>query len=66
MGYCGSMENLHQYVLDQLERRKGGWPAIAQATRISIRSIEKIARGIIKNPGIAHVQALADYFRRHK
>lgn len=57
------MENLHDYVLAQLEAAKGRWPEVAAHSGVSRRTIEKIARSEIKDPGISHVQKLADYFR---
>lgn len=57
------MENLHAYVLERLEAAKGKWPEVAVGSGVSKRTIEKIARKEIVDPGISHVQALADYFR---
>lgn len=57
------MENLHDYVLEQLEAAKGRWPEVAAQSGVSRRTIEKIARREIEDPGISHVQKLADYFR---
>lgn len=57
------MENLHEYVLQRLETAKGKWSEVAEGSGVSKRTIEKIARKEIVDPGISHVQALADYFR---
>lgn len=54
---------LFEYVLDKLESSKGKWSAVAEGSGVSYRTLEKIARGEIKDPGISHVQKLADYFR---
>ncbi len=53
---------IYEFVLAHLEQVKGTWPDLAAATGISRRTIEKIARREISNPGIAHIQTLADHF----
>lgn len=61
---CVSMtESIYQYVLDQLESAKGTWPEVAEDTGVSRRTIEKIARREVKNPGVSHIETLASYFR---
>lgn len=57
-------ESIYQFVLDELEVRKGRWREVATATGISHRTIGKIARREIPNPGIRHIETLAAYFRR--
>ena len=56
--------SIYEFVLGELERAKGHWPAVASGSGISRRTIEKIARREVTNPGIKHIQALADYFRK--
>lgn len=56
-------DSIYQYVLDRLEDSKGRWPAVAQATGMSRRTIEKIARQEVKDPGVSHIEKLAAYFR---
>jgi predicted transcriptional regulator len=55
--------DLLQYVLDQLESRKGQWPAIAEETGVPYDTITKIAQGQIEDPKVSKVQRLANYFR---
>lgn len=55
-----------QFVLDGLEASKGKWPKVAKDTGVSKRTIEKIARGEIANPGVRHIETLADYFEANK
>lgn len=62
-------QSMHEYVVEQLlERQKNegrsGWDRVARETDISRRTIEKIARGEIEDPGIRKMQILADYFRQ--
>jgi transcriptional regulator with XRE-family HTH domain len=55
---------IYEFVLKELAEAKGSWPEVASGSGISKRTIEKIARREVKNPGIHHVQRLADYFAR--
>jgi hypothetical protein len=56
-------QSLYEYVLESLERSKGEWPEVAEGSGVSKRTIEKISSREIKDPGISHVEALANYFR---
>ncbi len=57
------MEKMYDYVLRQLEATKGTWTKVAEGSGVSKRTIEKIARSEIQDPGVSHIQKLADYFR---
>jgi transcriptional regulator with XRE-family HTH domain len=57
------MESLHDFVVDRLLDARGQWAAIATATGVSRRTLEKIARREIKDPGVSHIEKLAAYFR---
>lgn len=56
-------DSIYEYVLGELELSKGNWEAVAEATGVPKRSIEKIARQEWKNPGVNSIEALASYFR---
>ena len=56
-------ESIYQYVLNQLQLAKGNWAAVADGTGLSKRTIEKIARREIHDPGVSSVETLAAYFR---
>jgi len=56
-------DSIYQYVLDQLQDSKGAWPSVARATGISRRTIEKIARQEVKDPGVSLIEKLASHFR---
>ena len=58
--------SLFQFVLSGLEAAKGHWPVVAKDTGVSKRTIEKIARGEIANPGVRHIETLANYFDTKK
>jgi len=57
------MESLHEFVIARLLAARGSWPAVAKATGVSRRTIEKIARREIADPGVSRVETLAAYFR---
>lgn len=58
-------ESLHEYVLRGLEASKGRWASVAQGSGVSKRTLEKIARREIRDPGVSHIEKLARYFREH-
>ncbi len=59
-------ESIYQYVLTSLEASKGHWSAVAEASGVSKRTIEKIARREIRDPGVSHIEKLARYFRERE
>ena len=56
-------DSIYQYVLAQLQLAKGDWRTVAVETGISIRTIEKIARREVEDPGVSKIEILAKYFR---
>ena len=62
----GMSESMHDYVVDKLQAAKGTWPRIAEQTQISRRTIEKIARREVADPGVSLVERLALYFREQE
>lgn len=59
-------ESIFQFVRDELEAIKPRWEDVADATGIPLATVIKIARGYTENPGVKHIEAIADYFRRAK
>lgn len=59
------MESIYEFVMARLEQAKGGWPTVADESGVSLRTIEKIARREIKDPGVSHIEKLAIYFREN-
>lgn len=57
-------EDIYQFVIHSLEEAKGRWPAIAIETGVPYQTLTKIAQRRTRNPGIGHIQKLADHFRR--
>lgn len=54
--------SIHQYVLEQLQAYKGQWRIVAEESGLSRRTIEKIARREIPDPGVSKIETLAAYF----
>jgi hypothetical protein len=52
-----------EFVLGQLDSRKGSLPDVASGSGVPYRTLQKIASREIKDPGVSTVQKLADYFR---
>jgi len=59
-------ESIYAYVLSELEAAKGRWPQVAEETGLSRRTIEKIARREVADPGVSRIEILARYFREHE
>lgn len=55
-----------EYVLENLERSRGRWPRIADATGVPYHTLTKIAQRQIEDPGVKHIQVLHDYFREQQ
>ena len=58
--------SVHAYVLRKLQEYKGRWPAVAEGSGVPLRTIEKIAREEIADPGVIRVEKLARYFRTRR
>lgn len=56
-------DSLHEFVLAQLQLRKGHWTEVADGSGIPKRTIEKIARREVADPGVSKIERLAQYFR---
>jgi transcriptional regulator with XRE-family HTH domain len=59
-------ESIYAYVLEQLQASKGRWAEVAEGSGVSRRTVEKIARGEIADPGVSHIEKLAAYFRQQE
>jgi len=56
-------EPILDYVLRKLAENKGSHREISKATGIPYGTLAKISQRTTPNPGVLHVQVLADYFR---
>ena len=60
-----SMEiELYKYVIKQLEATDLSYQEVADGADMSRRTVEKIARREIEDPGISHIEKLATFFRK--
>lgn len=55
--------NLLDYVLEHLRARRVKWVEVSRETGVPYDTLKKIAHGRTPNPGVQHVQRLADFFR---
>ncbi len=58
------MDNLKQFVLNNLEKSVGELTQISDATSIPYPTLLKIHQRVIKNPGVDHMQTLYNYFKK--
>jgi transcriptional regulator with XRE-family HTH domain len=56
-------ESIYEFVMAKLQATKGKWREVADGSGVSARTIEKIARKEIADPGVSHIEKLANYFR---
>jgi len=59
---------IFEFVMTELDARKGAWPAIAkdiepEAWESYYSWLTKLAQGRIPDPSVNKIQRLADYFR---
>ena len=52
---------LLKYTRDGLAAHKGNWKAIADGAGVSIRTLEKIGWGVVKDPRIKTVEKIAKH-----
>jgi len=59
-------KSLLEIAVSHLNQTKGTWPAVAKASGVPLRTLEKIARRETKNPGVAHVEKILRHFQTNK
>lgn len=59
-------QTLFAYVLEQLQAWKGKWREVAEGSGVAYRTLEKIARGEHKDPGVINMDKLGLWFRKQK
>lgn len=55
-------ENIYDYVMSKLDARVVPLARVSRETGIPYESLKKIAHRRTPNPGVRHVQTLADFF----
>lgn len=58
------MQSIHEFVLSELDARKGHWPAVARASGVPYGTLKKIAQGDTKSPRIGSLEKLAAYLHQ--
>jgi hypothetical protein len=59
-------DSLFEYVLVHLAASKGRWRSVSEGSGVPYRTLQKIARGEHKDPGIINMDKLGHYFRKQK
>jgi len=59
-------ESLLNFVMRELQERKGQWPSISTGANVGYSWLSKFAQGKIPKPGYHQVERLATYFREGK
>ena len=62
--FLGMRENIYDYVMSRLDLRVVPLVRVSRETGIPYESLKKIAHRRTPNPGVKHVQTLADFFDR--
>lgn len=65
----GMETGLYEYVMARLKavpKSHLTYEQVAEGSGVSKRTVEKIARGEIQDPGVSHIQKLADWFREQE
>ena len=57
-------ENIYAYVMSQIDARAVPLVRVSRETGIPYESLKKIAHRRTPNPGVKHVQTLAEFFDR--
>lgn len=55
------MESIHDTLMSALQARRGQWRRIAEACEVPYHTLNKIARGQVKNPRIRTVEKILRY-----
>jgi hypothetical protein len=54
---------MHDYVVTRLIAcPRDQWPEVAESAGVALGTLRKIAWRQIKDPGVSHIQKLAEYF----
>lgn len=56
-------QSVYAYVMSQFERTALSYQEISDGSGVNKRTIEKIARREIEDPGVSHIEKLERFFR---
>lgn len=57
---------MHAYVIEQLAATPLTYQQVADGSGVAKRTVEKIARQEIEDPGVSHIEKLAAFFRERQ
>ncbi len=57
---------IYEYVMNQFASTDLSYQEIAAGSGVSKRTIEKIARREILDPGVSHIEKIAAYFQKQR
>jgi len=57
---------MYAYVMEQLGKTDLSYQEVADGSGVSKRTVEKIARREILDPGVSHVEKLEKFFRERE
>lgn len=57
---------IYEYVMDQLGKTDLSYQEVAEGSGVSKRTVEKIARKEILDPGVSHIEKMAAFFRERE
>lgn len=60
------MDSIFAYVLGRLETTSLTYQQVADGSGVPKRTVEKIARQEIEDPGVSHIEKLERFFRGHE
>lgn len=60
------MGNLYDFVSDGLQGREAEWSAAAEHAGVHRKTVERIAKRSVPNPGVRTMESLADWIRQNR
>lgn len=60
------MSGLYDFVTTGLKGRKDDWADAANHAGVHTKTVERIAKGVVLNPGIKTMESLAEWLRKNR
>lgn len=54
------------YVIEQLQLRKGDWPAVAFAAGVKYHTLKNLADGTVRNPRLKTVETIYEWLKENE
>lgn len=65
MSKVAFMLSLYDYVTQGLQGREAEWPEAAKSAGVHEKTVQRIARGEVANPGVRTMEELAVWLKRN-